>query len=101
MLNLVFLIGPILCLAAVSMLLPGALSNPPGFLHAALACYGAGFAAIAVAKLRNLRNGQLISFGTADMRNWEKWLYRSGYLLLFVALAMMAALVFSIQIQHD
>lgn len=88
LLNLAFLISPLALGGVLGMLLPGALSNPFGFAQISVASFGIGFAAFAAAKLRNIRRGKLISFGSAAMRSREKWLYRAGYFLMVLGAVM-------------
>lgn len=97
--NLTILIGPAVLGAVFGVLIPGALSNPSGFHRASLAVMAVGFVAFAVTKVRTIRRGKTISFGSAPMHRWERWLYRVGYFLMALGAVMTAVLAVSTQLR--
>jgi hypothetical protein len=93
--NLVLSFAPIVTGFVITFLIMGALSNPGKYAWAALACYGIGFVLFATAKIKNIRKGHFVSFGSALMLPAEKWAYRIGYALMvfgfFITVAVLVA----------
>ena len=97
--NLIISFAPIVIGFVMGFLLMGALKNPGGWAWAALACYGIGFVCFAAAKIKNIRKGHLVSFGSSLMLPVDKWAYRIGYALMvfgfFITLALLIASKFT------
>ncbi len=91
--NLIFLPAMIALGLLMAFLLFGAMKDPAGYATAALTFYVIGFASFAAAKIQNIRNGHLLSFGSSKMSIPSKWAYRIGYVLMLIGLALTMALL--------
>jgi hypothetical protein len=86
--NLIFLPAVIVVGLLAAILVPGAMKNPKGYTAAVLALYGVGLVFFALAKIQNIRNGHLLSFGSLHMSTPWKWVYRFGYTLMGLGLLL-------------
>jgi hypothetical protein len=90
--NLFILFAPFVIGLLMAMLLPGTIRNPAGYAAAALIFYGIGFASFTAAKIKNIRTGHLLSFGSSKMPTPWKWTYGIGYVLMVIGLVLTIAL---------
>jgi hypothetical protein len=82
--NMILSYAPIGIGVLLAILVPGAMRNPNAYLVVAIAFYTLGFVLFAAAKVQNIRKGYLVSFGSAQMSNWQRWAYRLGYFLMAI-----------------
>lgn len=88
--NVIFLLSPIILGVMIGVFLPMAFSRPIEFTNLIFISLTLGFYLLFVAKLSNFKNGIYFSFGTSTLKKQAKWLYLSGHGLMFFGFFMSA-----------
>lgn len=96
--NVIFMLSPIILGLMFGMFLPMALSSPMEFTNLIFISFATGFSLLFVAKLSNFKNGIYFSFGTSTLKKQHKLLYLSGYGLMFLGLFMSAVFVATLKL---
>lgn len=80
--NAVILLGPLFIGIAMATVVPAAVDRPEPFFRRSAAISGAGLVLFCIAKWSSIRDGRLLSFGSAEMTRANRIAYRLGYLLM-------------------
>lgn len=91
--NMAILFGPIAIGFVMAFLMFYAWSAPRGFSVFILVLYGLGLVLFLSAKIPQVRQGNLVSFGSSRMSTAARRAYRAGYILMFFGFAATLALV--------